>query len=209
VGEVLQKIVTEVPSEELYQDLKKYRRYCLELGATSAEIIRAREVIIEYRVLAKCLVPRCPVSGTNINCPPLALTPEDVKRMVNEFEYAVFFKLDFPYDTCAECSRNMKLKSLEVLGKLEARAYYEGYYLAVGFSGASCKTTLCPEQDCSALKPGEPCRHPLKGRPSMHAVGMDAYKMAARVGWEIYPIGKATKASEVPFVSCLGVVFIH
>jgi hypothetical protein len=43
----------------------------------------------------------------------------------------------------------------------------------------------------------------------MHAVGMDAYKMAVRVGWDIYPIGKATHSSEVPFASHLGLILVH
>ncbi len=103
----------------------------------------------------------------------------------------------------------MKLKNLEILSKIEAQAYYDGYYLAVGFGGASCKTTLCSDEDCRALQPGNSCRHPLKGRPSMHAVGMDAYKMATRADWNIYPIGKATVPSEVPFVSHLGLILLY
>ena len=29
----------------------------------------------------------------------------------------------------------------------------------------------------------------MKSRPSMEAVGIDVYKMAAQAGWDIYPIG--------------------
>lgn len=206
---MLRQIVTEVSRKQLQEDLEKYKTYALELGATDAKIIRSEDVVVEYRVIAKCLVPRCPVSGTNVNCPPHSLAPKKVQRLINEFQYGIFFKVDGPYETSVTKSQQMKMKSLEVVGRLEARTYYDGYYLAVGFGGASCKTTLCPEQDCSALKPGEACRHPLRGRPSMHAVGMDAYKMAAQVGWEIYPIGKETQATEVPFITHLGLILVH
>jgi hypothetical protein len=38
---------------------------------------------------------------------------------------------------------------------------------------------------------------------------MDAYKMAARPGWDIYPIGKATAPADVPFLSHLGLVLVY
>jgi predicted metal-binding protein len=206
---MLRRIVVDVADKTIRQDLERYKRRAIELGATDAKIIRSSDVVVENRVLAKCLFPRCPVSGTNIHCPPHAPDVEKIRRMVKEFQHGLFFKLDGPYDGSTASSQKMKLKNLEIVGKIEAQAYYDSYYLAVGFGGASCKTTLCPEQECSALQPGQPCRHPLRGRPSMHAVGMDAYKMAVWAGWDIYPIGRATVPSDVPFVSHLGVILIY
>jgi predicted metal-binding protein len=206
---MLRRIVHEISEEILHSDLERYRQKAVELGATEARIIRSNDVIIDHRVLAKCLFPKCPVSGTNINCPPHTPDAEWVKKVVEGFQYAIFFKMEGPYEKDSATSHEMKVKNLEIVSKIEAQAYYDGYYLALGFGGASCKTTLCPDQDCSALQAGKSCRHPLKGRPSMHAVGMDAYKMAARAGWEIYPIGKATHPSEVPFASHLGLILVH
>lgn len=206
---MLQKIVAQVSEKTLRTDLERYRQTAIDLGATDAKIICAGDVIVEDRVVAKCLFPRCPVSGTNIHCPPYAPDTEKVRKIVQEFDHGILFKVDSSYDTSSESNQQMKLKNLEILGKIEAQAYYEGYYLAVGFGGASCKTTLCPDQECTVLYPGRSCRHPLRGRPSMHAVGMDAYKMAVRAGWDIYPIGKASNPSEVPFVSHLGLILIY
>jgi len=206
---MLRKIVHEISEEILRSDLERYRQKAVELGATDAGIIQSNDVVVDHRVLAKCLFPKCPVSGTNINCPPHTPDPEWVKKVVEGFQYAIFFKMEGPYEKDSATSHEMKVKNLEIVSKIEAQAYYDGYYLALGFGGASCKTTLCPDQDCSALQAGKSCRHPLKGRPSMHAVGMDAYKMAARAGWEIYPIGKATHPSEVPFASHLGLILVH
>lgn len=206
---MLRKILEQVPEEILSHDLERYREGAIRLGATDAKIITSDDIVIEERVIAKCLYPRCPVSGTNINCPPHTPDPERIRQIVQEFQYAVFFKVDGPYEKDSGSNREMKLKNLEILSKIEAQAYYDGYYLAVGFGGASCKTTLCSDEDCSALQPGKSCRHPLTGRPSMHAVGMDAYKMATRAGWDIYPIGKATVPSEVPFVCHLGLILIY
>jgi predicted metal-binding protein len=206
---MLRRIVDEISEEPLFRDLERYRQKAVELGAADARIIRSSDVVVEPRVLAKCLFPKCPVSGTNINCPPRTPDAGWVKKVVGGFQYAIFFKVDGPFDKDSASSYEIKVKNLEIVSKVEAQAYYDGYYLALGFGGASCKTTLCPDEDCSALQPGKSCRHPLRGRPSMHAVGMDAYKMAARVGWEIYPVGKATAASDVPFLSHLGLVLVH
>jgi hypothetical protein len=43
----------------------------------------------------------------------------------------------------------------------------------------------------------------------MEAVGMDAFTMAAKFGWEIYPVGKSTSAEEVPHGLLLGLVLIY
>ncbi len=40
----------------------------------------------------------------------------------------------------------------------------------------------------------------------MEAVGMNAFQMAASVGWDIYPIGKSTCPDEVPYGNRLGFV---
>jgi hypothetical protein len=44
----------------------------------------------------------------------------------------------------------------------------------------------------------------LKARYSMEA-GNDAFLMAARAGWEVYPGGK----SDIPFLVTLGLVFVY
>jgi len=206
---MLRRIAHEISEQSLRSDLEGYRQKAVELGATAARIIRSNDVVVDRRVVAKCLFPKCPVSGTNINCPPQTPDAEWVKTVVEGFQYAILFKVDGPYEKDGASSHEMKVKNLEIVSKIEAQAYYDGYYLAVGFGGALCKTTLCLNEDCSALQAEKSCRHPLKGRPSMHAVGMDAYKMAARAGWDIYPVGTATTPSDVPFISHLGLVLVY
>jgi hypothetical protein len=38
---------------------------------------------------------------------------------------------------------------------------------------------------------------------------MDAFTMAAKVGWEIYPVGRSTSPEDVPYGSLLGLVLIY
>jgi hypothetical protein len=38
---------------------------------------------------------------------------------------------------------------------------------------------------------------------------MDAFTMATKVGWDIYPIGLSTSPEDVPYGSLLGLVLIY
>jgi|TARA_Y100000310_G_C20047061_1_gene518795 hypothetical protein len=43
----------------------------------------------------------------------------------------------------------------------------------------------------------------------MEGVGMDAFTMGAKMGWDIYPIGADISLSEVPHGTRLGLVLIY
>jgi len=210
------KILERVPEDQLQQDLEKYRQRAIELGATDAKIITTDKVIIDERVLAKCAYPKCPSYGTNANCPPHAMSLEQVRKVVNNFSYGIFLKLEVPPEHIAgqeaidkKLANPYRRKLAEIAAKLEAEAFYGGYHLALAFSSGSCKGIFCPDIDCQALQPGQPCRNPLKARASMEGAGMDVYTMASRVGWDIYPIGAATSPTEVPCGLRLALVLIY
>jgi len=203
------KIVEHVSDEILKRDLDKYRKSAIELGAADAKIITTDAIVIDERVRAKCMYPRCNVYGAHANCPPYVPDIELIRKIVNNFNYAIFFKLDAPPETLVEGDIGFKQRNLEITSKIESQAYYDGYYLALGFGGASCKSTLCLDDECCALTLGQSCRHPLKARVTMHGVGMDVYKMATQAGWDIYPVGKSTQPSELPCISYLGLILIY
>lgn len=49
----------------------------------------------------------------------------------------------------------------------------------------------------------------MLARPSMEAMGMNVYKIAVKVGWDIYPIGSHTDPEDVPHGTFVGIVFIE
>ena len=210
----VRKIVEKVPDEVLQRDLEKYRQRAVELGATDAKIITTDMVVIDERVRAKCMYPRCPWYGTSVNCPPYTIELEQAIKLVNSFRYAIFFKIEVPIETVAGKLTHQQTKQgrlatktrNEVVAKVEAEAFYDGYYLAVGFGGGSCKRFFCPKEDCSALK-GQGCRNPYRARASMEGVGMNVFMMATKVGWDIYPIG--FRPSNAPYGLRTGIVFIY
>lgn len=212
---MIRKIVEKVPEEILKQDLERYRQQAIELGATDAKVITTDMVVVDDRVRIKCIYPKCSWYGTNRHCPPYAMELDQTRKMVNSFKYAIFVRQvgltgNYAGERTPEqykaCLRDSKMQC-DILGGIESQAFYDGYYLAVGFGSGPCKRLFCPNEDCAALKPGQGCKHPLYARSAMEGVGMDAYLMATKVGWDIYPIGRSP--STAPHANRLGIVFIY
>ncbi len=212
---MIRKITETVSNEVLQQDMERYRRMALELGATDAKIITSDMVLIDERVRAKCMYPKCEWYGTNINCPPHAMGLDMARNIVSKFQYGIFIQQLTPPEEVIPAARDKRppgpsrTQFYELISKIEAEAFYDGYYLAIGFAGGPCKMAFCPNAECSALQPGEGCRHPLRGRSAMEAVGMNAFAMAAKVGWDIYPIGGSISPGDVPHRAKLGLILIY
>jgi len=101
------------------------------------------------------------------------------------------------------------LKKLSgIIHAVESAAYYDGYYFATGFSAASCRFVWCRGLECQALT-GKGCRYKSRAYASMEAVGIDVFRLATSVGWEIYPIGVTTPTDAIPASSRYGIVLIQ
>jgi len=206
-----------VTEETLTADLHRYRRLALEAGASAAAIIPAGDVIIDERVRLKCFVPRCPRAGETPNCPPYAPDLGLVRRAVDRFSWAILFKCDVgpieEYVPAKDKTRGEKRRALsfhrkssDVLHELERQAYRDGYHLAMGFGGGSCKDYLCQGLICQFLDSGR-CRFPQRARPAMEAVGMDVLSLVRNAGWEAYAL--LDDLGQVPCAITVGIVFIH
>jgi predicted metal-binding protein len=213
---MVRKIVEKIPDKQLHQDLEKFRARAIELGATDARIITTDMVLIDERVRAKCLYPKCSFYGTNANCPPRSLDLDMTRKIVNNYQYAIFTRWVVPSEEVAGTeARDERLsipsrrKNHEMISRVESEAFFSGYHLALGFADGPCKSIFCPDIECSAVVPGQACRHSLRARSAMEAVGMNAFTMAARAGWDIYPIGASISPSDVPHGNMLGLVLIY
>ncbi|MFC2047369.1 DUF2284 domain-containing protein [Chloroflexota bacterium] len=216
MSKMARRITEKVPDEQLHKDLEKYRHRAIELGAIDAKIITTDMVLIDERVRAKCNTPLCGYYGSSVNCPPNAPALDFTRRIVKNFHYAIFIRLEIPPEEVAgDEFKNKKShdstssRNYEIVSKIESAAFYDGYHLAVGFADGPCKLLVCLDKECSALMPGQPCRHALRGRHSMEGVGMDVFTMAAKVGWEVYPIGWVSQPSEIPCATRMGLILIY
>lgn len=213
-----------VKYKELYQDLLNFREKAIELGATAAEIIPASNVVAQERVWMKCLVPRCGGAGQSPYCPPNSPQPEFMRKVFSQYQWAVIFKRDVEpiedYIPVSEASREKIVshiqnrgfvhgKTWEILSRLESYVQSKGYDLAMGFSAGSCNACLCALAPCKVLQ-NESCRHPLRARPSMEAVGIDVFDLASKVGWDAYMIRVIEPIlNEIPCAISIGILFIY
>ena len=212
------RITTHVSEEQIKSDLEKYVTLAKKFGASDAKVIEAKDVIVDDRVQMKCMVPSCYRYGNSPFCPPNVPGAEAIEKVVKKYRYAILIKHEVtPKEDFI--SPGQGDDSIRKIGKhhgaimnlvtqVETLAFNDGYYLALGFGGGSCKTALCKGAECARAN-GELCRFPSKARPSMEAVGIDVYNIVTKVGWEIYPIGPSDIDPQlIPCALSVGIVFI-
>jgi predicted metal-binding protein len=210
------RIVTPVRPSRIKKDLERYRTMALEMGAADAAIIPSKEILIDERVRAKCMFPRCRSYGTSMNCPPFAPDLDFTRRLVAKYRSAVLFcvkgsREHFAGEDQAKFQKEKdetKFLFNRICSELESRAFYDGYHLSLAFGHGTCKSLWCPDVPCAGLETGKGCRFPLKSRSSMEAVGMDVFTMAARRGWEIYPVAERVDVAKTPHVLLVGLILI-
>lgn len=207
----------KVDEETLRADLERYCQMALEIGASGAAIIPASDVTVDERVRLKCVVPRCLRAGETPNCPPYAPDLDVVRKALSRYHWAILIKCDVApiadYAPRKEGTKEEQRKTLsfhkkgaEVIWQLERLAYKDGYHLAMGFGGGSCKDYLCNGVVCQFLDSGR-CRFPQRSRPAMEAMGIDVTSLINQAGWELYAL--LDNLDIVPCAITAGIVFIY
>ncbi len=183
------QVTPDMNRTSLEDDLKEYAELAIEIGADLVEVIPIEQVRVDDRVAFKCRSPRCFGYGACANCPPHAPTPAEIRDLLKSYEKALIFARHVPTEILmrdrADEERRAAFRSIyEILGKLEAKAFYGGHYLSTGFAAGSCRSAFCkPDVPCAALE-GQACKFAIRARPSMEAVGIDVYGMITDAGWE-------------------------
>lgn len=206
-----------VAEKTLKADLERYRQLALELGASGAAIIPARDVTVDERVRLKCVVPRCLRAGETPNCPPHAPDLALVRGALSRYRWAVLIKCEVTpiaaYAPKKEGTKEAQRQTLlfhqrgaDVVYELERQAYQDGYHLAMGLGGGSCKDYLCQGVICQFLDSGR-CRFPHRARPAMEALGIDVTTLLNKVGWELYAL--LGDLDQIPCALTAGIVFIY
>lgn len=213
--ELVKKINSDMNTALLTEHLKKYEQKALELGASRAAIIRANSIPVDDRVALKCQIPRCFGYGSCAHCPPHTLKPSELRDHLKKYEWAIFFTLDVEPEVVVRNKATIKervaayLQVFKAVSALESLAFYDGHYLAFGFGAGSCRHSFCGLQETCAALEGKKCRFALTSRPSMEAVGIDVYKLAASLDWDIYPIGSGATPACVPKGVLAGIVIVQ
>lgn len=178
-------------------DLEKLCEMAKAKGASGAEVMATRGVVMDPRVRLKCMVPLCANYGRNLMCPPNVMGMAEFSKALKKYLHTIVVQSPIPIDTTfMEGSKDKRLEDLyekgeyferlvasekafiNLLGDLESEALKMGYRFATAFTGGPCK--LCDE--CVGQGSGEKCRHPFRSRPSMEAMGIDVFLTAKNAG---------------------------
>ena len=147
--------------------------------------------------------------------PPNTLKPAELRDILKKYQWAVLFTLDVDPEVIVRDRATIKERVAayqqiyKMVSEVESMAFYDGHYLAFGFGAGSCRHTFCSQQEGCLAMEGKKCRFALKSRPSMEAVGIDVYRMAAQAGWDIYPIGSGAKPEDMPKGTLAGIVIVQ
>lgn len=180
-----------------------------ELGATDAKVIPASEIVVENRVALKCRAG-CIGYGKKLTCPPHVPTPDEFRKILSEYRYALLVKFvstaqaepdvicsiyrywldpEAPADKKAQAEKFWKDhfsgtgSFAPMMLELERRAFNAGNPFALAFINGSCR--LC--ETCN-VKAGI-CVHPTQARIPEHAVGVNMIATAEKAGMPIrFPV---------------------
>ena len=216
-GGAFRRLGMKMDQATLEADLERYRQLALQSGASAAVILPASEVVVDERVRLKCLVPRCLRAGETPNCPPHAPDLELIRQALSRYSWAILFKCDVqPIEAYAPKKGGTKEErrrvlsfheqSGEVVYQLERQSLMDGYHLAMGFGGGSCKDYLCKGITCQFMDSGR-CRFPHRARPAMEAMGIDVLALVNHAGWQAFAL--PNDPTGVPCAITVGIVFIY
>jgi len=145
---------------------KTFIQKACELGAIEAKVVSPQQIFTAEWVRRKCQYG-CDGYAEHITCPPYSPTPQETRRMLDEYKTAILIHFS---------SREVEI--LNIVCSLERNAFLSGYYKAFGMSSGPCH--LC--EKCNVQKV---CSHPEQARPSMEACGIDVYLTARTAGFPI------------------------
>jgi predicted metal-binding protein len=175
-------------------DLRSLEELAIELGASDAKVMPADRIVVEDRVRLKCMAG-CPSYGTCLKCPPFVPSPEEFRKMLGGYRYAMIVKLMPPEmpDGAGTAKDRMEKsgtdsgayykKNLTVMTGLEKGAFDRGLALATALFGGRC--LLC--ERCNTEK--GICLNPTMARIAAEAVGVNVMKTAENAGMTVkFPV---------------------
>ena len=148
------------------EKMKKYAK-CVtrakELRVKDAKIIPTKSIVTAEWVRIKCQFG-CGGYDRRLTCPPHSPTPEQTRRILTHYNYALLVHVD------------EMINVSKIVFKIEEEIFFDGYYKAFGMGAGPCY--LC--EKCPKF-----CKYPDKARPSMEACGIDVYRTVRAHGFPI------------------------
>jgi predicted metal-binding protein len=194
---------------EVNAHLLRLKKKAMALGASDAVVVPADVIPIEDEIIEMCRPPNCEQYGKSANCPPHAMTPEDARQWIRSYHSALIFKIDVsPRVLFSESGLEIFKKIFLISARLEEFSVGQGHALSKGLAAGSCKTVFCRDIPCDALIKDGKCRYPSLARPSMEALGINVFRLAKEVGWEIHAILRKSDPDDIPSAMLAGLLLV-
>ena len=157
------------------------------------KVVSSEDVAVASWVRLKCRYG-CKAYGKHLGCPPYSPTPEETRKVLEEYRIGVIARFE------ANPDREVSPQHLhhhlwdsintvhETIFQLERCAFLSGYYKAFGFNALPCTfCATCIPEEKERVDPFDArnCRHKEKVRPSMEACGIDVFGTLERAGYDI------------------------
>ncbi|MBW1705350.1 MAG: DUF2284 domain-containing protein [Deltaproteobacteria bacterium] len=196
-------------ANEVNAHLLRLKKEALTLGASDVRIIPADMVPVEDEIIEMCRPPFCEQYGKSANCPPHVMTPEDARQWIRSYNSAVLVKIDvLPGVLFSEQGLEVFRKVFVISARLEELSVGQGHASSKGLAAGSCKAVFCRDIPCDALIKDGKCRCPSLARPSMEALGINVFRLAREVGWEIHAILRKSDPDDIPSAMLAGLVLV-
>jgi predicted metal-binding protein len=112
-----------------------------DLGATDAKIIPSGKIVVEDRVLLKCK-SGYHMYGHKLVCPPFTPTPDEFRKMLTEYQYALIVKFEAKAEAEEDVGRSL-LKNLCVSDISPTSGKGQRYFGIVGTMTKDRSSSLC------------------------------------------------------------------
>jgi predicted metal-binding protein len=189
---------------QLIQDAEKS-------GATALAIISTRIIAVDDDLADRCREPRCENYGLSRSCPPHVPGPSVFRRRLEEFNQAIFLRIDVPSEVLYSSEGRQVFQLLhEVVAGIERSAVKMGFARAQAYAGGSCKKIFCHDHPgCLALAEKGECRNPGYARPSMSGFGINVAKLYEAAGWSMGATTRDSVSTGDKTASVCGLVLVY
>lgn len=196
----------KLPIERMQQDL---REIALKSGAQRFMRIPPSNIITAHWVRLKCQYG-CKNYGKRLTCPPYSPTPDETRKVLNEYSEAFLIKYEgflgfdsYPPKALRESIRSLSIHVCDAVTAMERHAFLSGYHKAFSYGAHKC--VRCPDcvlKDDAACRD---CRFPAVARPSLEAAGIDVFKTAELAGLSIAisPTKAVARSEDLPTFTLL------
>lgn len=180
------------------------------LGATDAVVLSADRIVVEDVLAEKCSNPKCMNYGLSKSCPPYVAGPSAMRKKLETFSRAVFFKIEVPSDIMySGQSRELFQLLHETAAGIEQSAVKAGFSGARGYAGNSCKKVFCRDHnECRVVSEKGECRNPDRARESMSGFGVNVSKLYEAAGWSMKGTEYHNGSESIRMSSICGLVLI-